>query len=137
MTRLLVAQQRTLPPAVANSETTYQKECFERIERESICAVTDKGISAALPKNGKKLFVVLVESIYASEDRESLEISDRTAITLTDYKTIKETILSKFPDSTVGFMSQRASGKEVSKICHSATKADEITVTGKIKYKFH
>ena len=123
---VLAAQQRTLPRATASSVSAYQKECFDRIERESFCAVTDKDTSSALSKDGKKLFVVLVENVYASEDGESLEISDSTAITLKDYKTIKETILSKFPNSEVDFMSQRPSGREVSHVCHAATKADQV-----------
>ncbi len=124
--RVIAAQNRTLKPASATEVSEYQKECIARIGRQSICAVTDAGVSAALNPDTKKLFAVLVENPYSVEGGESMEINDTTLFNIEQFAALKQEILAKYPTATVIPINQLPSSAQVEQVCSTAGKVDEV-----------
>ena len=124
--RVIEAQNRTLKPATATELSDYHKECIARIGRESICAVTDAGVSPALKPDTKKLFAVLVENPYSVEGGESIEISDNTVFNIEQYAALKQEILARYPTATVIPINQLPSAAQVEDVCSTASEVDEV-----------
>ena len=59
--RVLAAQHLTLEPPEVTAITEQDREDFRRMNRDCIAVISDPGLSAAIPVNGKHLFVVLTE----------------------------------------------------------------------------
>ena len=123
---VLAAQELAMKPATATEVSEYQKECFTRIAQQSVCDVVDEGVSHALDKATKKLFLVLLENPYTGEDGGTVEIADNNVISYEQYPAIKEMILSRFPDSDVQFLNRCPNSAQMSNASYRATQVDEV-----------
>jgi len=124
--RVIEAQNFTLKPAVASEVSEEQKECFRRIEQDSICAIKDEGLSLDL-RNGKaKLFIVVEDNYYKDDDGVEYEISDPSGINRQNLAQVKESILKRFPDSKIEVVSQYPSPRQVQKACIASTYSEEV-----------
>ena len=124
--RVIEAQNKTLKPAMATEVSEYQKECIARIARESVCTVTDEGVTAALDKDTKKLFAVLVENPYSTDAGESMEISDTTVFNIGQFIELKKDIIARYPTAEVIPINQLPSSAQVERVCSTAAQVDEV-----------
>ena len=62
VSRVLVAQHKTLAAPVHTALTTDDYEKFERMNTDTTFAYTDAGVSVALPKDKRHLFIILTET---------------------------------------------------------------------------
>ena len=124
----IFAKQREavrLAEAAKSSEVSeYQKECFAKIQKESICLIKDETVAPALSPDSKKLFVVMVENPYHSGGDPG-EISDNNSIDYKRYTEIEQMLTDQFPNCTVRLLNQLPQGKQVSDICDLSARLDE------------
>lgn len=121
--RVIAAQNRTLRRAAA-SVSEYQAKCMERITREGVCTITSDGVKAALNNDTTKLFIVLVDNLYHSEDGKP--ILNGNFVTYEKYIEIRENILKKFPKSDVMLMNCLPSQKQIYDASYRASLVDEV-----------
>lgn len=124
--RVINAQNFTLKAASAEYPSEYQKKCFERISKDSICVYKDKNTQTALGKDTKKLFVLMTYNTYVNDAGVPLEISDTTGIADSDVPQLRNVILEKFKDSKVLTMNQFPNSGQIQQICSTAVNVDEV-----------
>ena len=124
--RVIKAQNSTLKQATAPEISDYQKECIQRIAKDSICAVTDADVPVVLNPDSKKMFVVLIENPYSTDEGESIEISDTTVFNTNQFAPLKQEILSRYPTAKVIPVNQYPSAAQVEDVCATAAEVDEV-----------
>lgn len=124
--RVIKAQNTTVKPATTTEVSEYQKECFARIERDSICAIVNDGNKLPLNKDTKKLFVIVTENEYNEEFIDNKEITDTRTINKKKVASIKESVLKRFPDSEICVINQYPSPLQIENACYMSTFADEV-----------
>ena len=123
--RIITAQNFTMKEASAPEVSAYQAECFRRVARDGICLHKAPGVSTALSKDTKKLFVVMVENVYRNEDGFVNEISDGAGLE-GSLPRIRQSILSRFPGSDIKVICQYPSISQTEAVCSASTKAEEV-----------
>lgn len=105
--------------------TKEDEELYYSIAKDCITAVTDEGVSAALPDPEKKrLFIVLTENSF---DPNSLqEAEDVGAENWYFPHRIAEKIRAEFPNAAVEFLPEFSGATENDRILRAATKFDEV-----------
>lgn len=124
--RVIAAQNATLEMTAVEEVTEYQKECFERIRKDSISLIKDDNVPAALDKERRKLFVLVKENYYKDENGLEYEITSAAGIHDKNTDIIKAMILAKFPGSLVEAISQYPNAIEIENICKAAIDVEEV-----------
>ncbi len=124
--RVLKAQHLVMKEPSAKEPSPYQIECFERINRDSICVIKDESTKTALNKDTKKLFVIMTENYYLNDNGVPYEIDIGGGVNSKNINAVKESILKRFPNSEILEMCQYPSTQQIERICTAATNADEV-----------
>ena len=126
VTRLLAAQHKA---AVLHDERTCteiteeDKENFRRLNEDCICRIVNRGVSPAVDKNGRHLFVVLTDNDYDPIAQEDAPISEF------DWylpQRIKEKILATYPNSEVYLLRYFPSASDSSILFNKQIAFDDV-----------
>lgn len=126
VSRVIKAQNSTLKPATSEYPSEYQKECFKKIEKDGIIAVSPSGTDIKLDTDTKKLFVLVAENVYRNNEGESYEIADVTSICGKNIPMIKESILKRFPGCEIIVINQLPNWQQVMKVCQKALQVENV-----------
>ena len=134
--RVLATQEKVLNQPAPVEITEKDLENFNNINKDSICAITDDGLDAALDRDKKHLFAVMVEN--------GATISDDGKITLDTFNIkwfnpnhVKERLEKAFPNSSVMFIDQFSTPRQNMHLLHSCVDYDDVvfmTFTAKKAY---
>lgn len=134
--RVLATQEKVLNQPAPVEITEKELENFNNINKDSICAITDEGLNAALDRDKKHLFAVMVEN--------GATISDDGKITLDTFNIkwfnpnhVKERLEKAFPNSSVMFIDQFSTPRQNMHLLHSCVDYDDVvfmTFTAKKAY---
>ena len=126
VSRVLKAQESVMNPKGATEVSEYQKECFARITKDSVCAINDEGVSCEMDKSTKKMFVIVKQNYYRDDTDIALEISFGGGIKNENIIDIKADIEAKFPGSVIAVMDQYPNPAQIENVCVKAVDVDEI-----------
>lgn len=135
--RVITAQNSTMEPKGATEVSEYQKQCFARIAKDSICAINDDGTEMVLSKTSKKLFVLIKQNYYRSGIDVQYEIGFSGGVDDNNIDEIKELINSYFPNSEIAVLNQYPNALQIENMLTKAVYADEvifITYSGAAAY---
>ncbi len=124
--RVIKAQNFTMKEASATEVSDYQKKCFERIERDSLCMYKDDNTQTKLNEDTKKLFIIVAENCYKDESGIDYEIGDPTGINDRNIDIIKKNISDCFPGSIIKVINQYPNRIQIENTCKECISADEI-----------
>lgn len=121
--RVLIAQQMAKKPASQNSLSEKELKVLEKLNSDSIFAVTDEGVSPAISKDKTHLFVVLTENLYKNAEGEAVEVEP---VESWNPDEMSETLLKEFPGSKTIFVSEYPSRWHMHDVSYYATHYDDV-----------
>lgn len=124
--RIIEAQKKSLKKASADKLTQEQKDRMQALCQKVICPVTQDGISLALDKDTKKLFVLLAENSYPALGENAQEIRTEGFYGLEQALKNKELILSRFPDAEVIIIQEFPNTPQFERVCDLANHCDDV-----------
>lgn len=122
--RVLRAQERTLRQPAERTVSAADRAAVERIDRDSICAVTADGLSPAISRDGRHLFAVQTENLYRDSAGEI--VGEISAGAWWDPAAIEAQIKADFPQSDVIFFSEFPHFTQVERVCYAATQHEDV-----------
>ena len=120
---VLNAQARTLKMP-EGTVTDEDRACFEKINRDCICAQCDPGVSPVLDKNKKHLFVVLREN--PSLDPDNGQINEISLSGWWHPEAAAEHLKKDFPNSEVRLLCEFPTYIENERVSRLAARADDV-----------
>ncbi|MBQ4630737.1 MAG: hypothetical protein IJB70_07135 [Clostridia bacterium] len=126
VSRVIKAQNAIMEPFGATEVTDYQKKCFERISKESICVIKDDNVDITLDKDTKKLFVLVKENYYRSGVDVPFEIGFGGGIKDDNVDAIIELINTAFPESNIVIMNQYPNPAQIENVIKYSVESDEV-----------
>ena len=123
--RILDAQHKTLSEPKFTELTDEDLELFERINKDSVYARTDDGVEVGLSRDGKHLFVVLVESTTQINDKGKVSV-DTMLTNWYDPNMIIDRLTELFPNSRAHAHSEFPTAAQNSRLLSEAVDYDDV-----------
>lgn len=121
--RVLIAQEIATKPATQNQLTEKELVCLDRLNSDSICTVTEEGVTPDIDREKSHLFVVLTENLYKNANGETSEVEPVASWKPAE---IKAQLLEDFPNSKVVEVSEWPSKMDMHDVSYYATLHDDI-----------
>ncbi len=127
VSHVLKAQERTLRFPSTFNITEADRKAISRINRNSLCAITDPGLDIKLDTKGNHLFVILTENSYQEKNQTDSEIN---FITWWNSKHMTDLLRRYFLRSSFLTICEFPNSRQIEEVCVAATEhADIIFVT--------
>ncbi len=121
--KVLAAQERTLKQP-DRPITEADRQIIMDISKNCICDIYDDGVVPALDKDKKHLFVIDTENKYP--DGDNFVEGEIETIDWWRPKKIAERLKAEYPDSTVQFVCEFPSRKQVEDVCVGSANHDDV-----------
>lgn len=122
---VLAAQRKTLDAPKDAELTEDDLKLFARINRDTVYAKTDDGISVPISKDGKHCFVILTETALDLNNANSVAVDTFSGAWYRPFE-IADLIRARFPQSEIRSISEYPSPTESSKILSAACEFDDV-----------
>ena len=125
--RVLKAQESTLKMPDDDFQNVEERhiEVVEKLTEKSLCFLDRANVGPALPKDGKKLFVLSSEMTYPYDTEESNELLKMNSHTYEKVLEHKRRILEEFPDAEVIITSEYPNQTQNERVLDAAAHADD------------
>ena len=121
--RVLIAQEIATKPATQDKLTEKELVCLDRLNSDSVCAVTEEGVTPAIDREKSHLFVVLTENLYQNADGEIVEVRPVESWKPAE---IKAQLEKDFPNSRVVEISEWPSNLDIHNVSYYSTQHDDV-----------
>ena len=124
--RVLKAQEFTLKMPDDDFKNVEERhiEVVEKLTEKSLCFLDRANVGPALPKDGKKLFVLSSEMTYPYDSEESKELLKMNSHSYEKVLEHKRRILEEFPDAEVIIISEYPNQTQNERVLDAAAHAD-------------
>ncbi|MBQ4528241.1 MAG: hypothetical protein II998_09225 [Clostridia bacterium] len=126
VSRVIKAQNSVMEPDGATEVSEYQKQCFEKIAKDSICSIKDDDVNFEMDKNSKKLFVLVKENYYRDGIDVPFEISFAGGIDDNNVDEIKKEITDTFQNSIIATMNQYPNPAQIEDVIRLSVECDDV-----------
>ena len=125
VSRVLAAQHKTLAPPKYTQLTDEDYTTFDRINRESTFAYTDKGVPVTLEREGRHLFVISTEKAMDINTRDQVIVDTLNKDWYRPYD-IAEKIRTLYPNSGITTLSIFPSSSETYQFLNQTIEYDDV-----------
>ncbi len=126
VSKVLWAQERTMRQPAQSEISEADKAAFLRMNRDCIGAVTDPGLTPAIDKDARHLFIVLTENDYIGVGKQRQDECEISFVNWWDPAAIAKSLKEKFPNSDVMFMPEFPNRVQNEKACAQAVMHDDV-----------
>ncbi|MEE0409941.1 MAG: glycoside hydrolase family 3 N-terminal domain-containing protein [Clostridia bacterium] len=99
---------------------------FESINKDSVCAKTDEGVSTGIDPNGNHYFAVMIRSDYGMDADGKVDVDTFSSDAWRKPLDLKAKILKKFPNSQVSFVNEFPAPFQNYTILNNSKNCDEV-----------
>ena len=122
--RVLRAQAFTMKQPAQKEVTDQDRAMIQHINRDCICAVTDPGLTPAIEKEKRHLFIILKNNIYEEgETKENYEIGFAK---VWNPQKLADRFKKLFPNSDIAFISEFPHRDQIERVCAASVYHDDV-----------
>ena len=122
--RVLRAQAFTMKQPAQKQITEQDRATIQRINRDCICAVTDRGLTPAIDRGKRHLFIILKNNIY--EEGEAKDNYEIGFAKVWDPQKMAERFKTLFPNSDVEYICEFPHRDQIERACAAAVSHDDV-----------
>lgn len=123
---VLEAQEKTMKAASMSTLDKELREIVDNSHRNSIVGIYKDECTPELPKDTKKLFVILCENTYPDVEGYNQEVALSSDFSRQSRMKLIDNILCEFPEAKCLLLSEYPNSIEVERVCVASSIADEV-----------